>query len=124
MIPVIDIKVKECCEFGYNLSKQSNWIIGQAYCYDWNTTKEAALKKGLNLDSFLTFQIGYHLAMKNPKGSFLVWYAPIGEMFFLTATRKGSKTIPIRKLEDFIDFKGGNKDLIVPVKTKRRNRGE
>jgi hypothetical protein len=68
MIPVIDIKIKECSELGYDLSRQSNWIIGQAYCYEWDTTKEAALKQGINLDSFLAFQIGYHLAMKNPKG--------------------------------------------------------
>lgn len=68
MIQTIDIKVKEYCEFGYNLSKKSDWMIGQAYCYDWNTAKEAALKKSLSLDSFLTFQIGYQLAMKNPKG--------------------------------------------------------
>ncbi|MBI5846633.1 MAG: hypothetical protein HZB31_01525 [Nitrospirae bacterium] len=93
MIPEIDIKIKECSELGYDLSRQSNWIIGQAYCYEWDATKEAALKQGINLDSFLTFQIGYHLAIKNPKGKFLVWYVPFGEMFFLTVTRKG-KTIP------------------------------
>ena len=93
MIPANDIKIKECSELGYDLSRQSNWIIGQAYCYDWDTTKEEALKKGLNLDSFLTFQIGYHLALKSPKVSFLIWYVPFGEMFFLTVTRKG-KSIP------------------------------
>lgn len=94
MIPVVDIKVRDCCDFGYNLAKQSEWMIGQAYCYDWNVTKAAAIAAGLNMDNFLTVQISYHLGMKNPKGRFLVWYVPFGEMFFLTVTRKGSRVIP------------------------------
>lgn len=35
---------------------------------------------------------------------------------------QGRKTILIKRLEDFIDFKGGNRDLIVAVKTKRRSK--
>lgn len=63
MIQTIDIKVKECCEFGYNLSKQSNWMIGQAYCYDWNMVQSAAAKMNFNIDSLLTTHIGYYLAL-------------------------------------------------------------
>ena len=38
----------------------------------------------------------------------------------VASVKKGSGTAPIRKLEDFIDFRGGNRELMVPVKTKRR----
>ena len=57
-------------------------------------------------------------------------FAKLGEDWFdeywmnygVTTMKKGKKTIPIKRLEDFIDFKGGDRDLIVPVKGKRRKR--
>ena len=55
-------------------------------------------------------------------------FAKLGEDCFdeywinygVTKMKKGRKTIPIKKLADFIAFKGGDKDMIVPVKKKRK----
>jgi len=57
-------------------------------------------------------------------------FAKLGEEWFdeywmnygVTTMKKGRKAIPIRKLEDFVEFKGGDKKLIVPIETKRRKR--
>ena len=55
-------------------------------------------------------------------------FAKLGEDWFdeywmnygMLSIKRDDKAVPIRRLEDFIDFKGGNKELIVPIKTKRR----
>ena len=57
-------------------------------------------------------------------------FAKLGEDWFdeywmnygVTTMKKGRKTIPIKRLEDFIAFKRGDKDLIVPVATKRKRK--
>lgn len=36
--------------------------------------------------------------------------------------KKDGKTIAIKRLEDFVAFKGGDKDMIVPVEKKRREK--
>ena len=55
-------------------------------------------------------------------------FAKLGEDWFdeywmnygVTKMKKGRKTIPIKRLEDFVAFKGGDKDMIVPVTKKRK----
>ena len=55
-------------------------------------------------------------------------FAKLGEDWFdeywmnygVTKMKKGRKTVPIKRLEDFVAFKGGNKDMIVPIKRKRK----
>ncbi|MCK9560155.1 MAG: type II restriction endonuclease [Candidatus Marinimicrobia bacterium] len=55
-------------------------------------------------------------------------FARLGEKWFdeywmnygVTTWMKKGKAIPIRSIEDFLDFKGGDKSLIVPVKTKKK----
>lgn len=60
-------------------------------------------------------------------------FAKLGENWFdeywmnygVATMKKGRKSIPIKRLEDFIIFKGGRKkvkDLIVPVVTKRKKK--
>jgi hypothetical protein len=57
-------------------------------------------------------------------------FAKLGEDWFdeywmnygLTSMKRKGETITIRRLEDFIDFKGGNKKLIVPMVTKKRKK--
>jgi len=59
-------------------------------------------------------------------------FAKLGEDWFdeywmnygVTSMKKGGKTIVVKRLEDFIEFKGGDKSLIVPVLTKKRQKGE
>ena len=56
-------------------------------------------------------------------------FAKLGEDWFdeywmnygLTTMKKKRKTVVIRTIEDFIDFKGGDKKLIVPVVTKKKS---
>ena len=48
------------------------------------------------------------------------WFDEYWMNYGVASVKKGSRTAPIRKLEDFIDFRGGNRELMVPVKTKRR----
>ena len=55
-------------------------------------------------------------------------FAKLGEDWFdeywmnygMLSVKRDNKVVPIRRLEDFVDFKGGNRGLIVPIKTKRR----
>jgi len=55
-------------------------------------------------------------------------FARLGEQWFdeywmnynVTTWMKKGKATPIRSIEDFLDFKGGDKSLIVPVKTKKK----
>lgn len=55
-------------------------------------------------------------------------FAKLGEDWFdeywmnygMLSVKGDNKVVPIRRLEDFVDFKGGNRELIVPIKTKRR----
>lgn len=57
-------------------------------------------------------------------------FASLGEDWFdeywmnygVTTMKKKDKAITIRRLEDFIDFKGGDKSLIVPMITKKRRK--
>jgi hypothetical protein len=57
-------------------------------------------------------------------------FAKLGEDWFdeywmnygVTTMKKKGKAVPIRRLEDFIDFKGGDKSLIVPMITKKRRK--
>ena len=57
-------------------------------------------------------------------------FAKLGEDWFdeywmnygVTKMKKGRKTVPIKRLEDFVAFKGGDKDMIVPVKKKRKEK--
>jgi hypothetical protein len=59
-------------------------------------------------------------------------FAKLGEDWFdeywmnygVTSMKKGGKTIVIKRLEDFIEFKGGDKSRIVPVLTQKRQKGE
>ncbi len=50
------------------------------------------------------------------------WFDEYWMNYGVTTMKKGKRAIPIKRLEDFIEFKGGNKALIVPVKTKRKKR--
>ena len=55
-------------------------------------------------------------------------FAKLGEHVFdeywmnynVTTMLKAGKVTPIRRIEDFLEFKGGNQSLIVPMKTKRK----
>lgn len=55
-------------------------------------------------------------------------FAKLGEDWFdeywmnygMLSIKRDNKVVPIRRLEDFVDFKGGNRGLIVPIRTKRR----
>lgn len=55
-------------------------------------------------------------------------FAKLGEDWFdeywmnygMLSIKRDDKVVPIRRLEDFVDFKGGNRELIVPIKSKRR----
>ena len=55
-------------------------------------------------------------------------FAKLGEDWFdeywmnygLTTMKKKGKAVIIRRIEDFLDFKGGNKKLIIPVVTKKK----
>jgi hypothetical protein len=57
-------------------------------------------------------------------------FAKLGEDWFdeywmnygLTTMKRKDETITIRRLEDFVDFKGGNKKLIVPIVTKKKKK--
>ncbi|MDE2999521.1 MAG: restriction endonuclease [Gemmatimonadota bacterium] len=57
-------------------------------------------------------------------------FAKLGEHVFdeywmnynVTTMLKAGKVTPIRRIEDFLEFKGGNPSLIVPMKTKRKGR--
>lgn len=57
-------------------------------------------------------------------------FAKLGEEWFdeywinygVSTMIKDGKAVPIKRLEDFIEFKGGDKSMIVPIKTKRRRR--
>ena len=48
------------------------------------------------------------------------WFDEYWKNYGRRLTKRNGKEILIRRLEDFVDFKDGNKELIVPVKTKRR----
>ena len=55
-------------------------------------------------------------------------FAKLGEEWFdeywinykIATIKKGGKLSPIRRLADFVEFKGGDKSKIVPIKSKRR----
>ena len=55
-------------------------------------------------------------------------FAKLGEKWFdeywmnygMLSIKRDDRAVPIRRLEDFVDFKGGSKELIVPIKTKRK----
>lgn len=59
-------------------------------------------------------------------------FAKLGEDWFdeywmnygITSMRKGRKTIIIKRLEDFVAFKKGDKSKIVPVASKRKRKAE
>jgi hypothetical protein len=59
-------------------------------------------------------------------------FARLGEHWFdeywmnygVATMKKGRKTVPIKRLEDFVAFKGGDKSLIVPVVTKRKKQDD
>lgn len=59
-------------------------------------------------------------------------FAKLGEDWFdeywmnygVTSMRKGRKTITIKRLEDFVAFKKGDKSKIVPVASKRKRKAE
>jgi hypothetical protein len=59
-------------------------------------------------------------------------FSKLGEDWFdeywmnhgVTSMKKAGKTIAIKRLQDFVDFKGGNRSLINPVTTKRRKKSE
>lgn len=58
-------------------------------------------------------------------------FAKLGEDWFdeywmnygLTTMKRKGETITIRRLEDFIDFKRGDKNMIVPMATKKKKKG-
>lgn len=52
------------------------------------------------------------------------WFDEYWMNYGVTTMRRGGKTITIKRLEDFIEFKRGDKSLIVPVATKRKRRAE
>lgn len=52
------------------------------------------------------------------------WFDEYWMNYGVTTMKKGRKTVPIKRLEDFITFKCGDKSLIVPVVTKRKVRVE
>ena len=48
------------------------------------------------------------------------WFDEYWMNYGITTMKRGRETIAIKKLEDFVAFKGGDKALIVPTKKKRR----
>lgn len=48
------------------------------------------------------------------------WFDEYWMNYGKTIMKKGSESILIRRLEDFVEFKGGDKNLIVPIRRKRR----
>lgn len=58
-------------------------------------------------------------------------FAKLGEEWFdeywmnygVTTMMKKRKAVPIRSIEDFLDFKGGDKSMIVPMKSKKKGKG-
>jgi hypothetical protein len=50
------------------------------------------------------------------------WFDEYWMNYGITTMRCGGETITIKRLEDFIEFKRGDKNLIVPVATKRKRR--
>jgi len=59
-------------------------------------------------------------------------FAKLGEEWFdeywmnygVTTMIKKGKAIPIRSLEDFLEFKAGDKSKVVPLRSKKKSRGE
>lgn len=52
------------------------------------------------------------------------WFDEYWMNYGVTSMKKAGKTIAIKRLQDFVDFKGGDKSLINPVTTKRRKKSE
>jgi len=52
------------------------------------------------------------------------WFDEYWMNYGVTSMRKGRKTIAIKRLEDFVAFKKGDKGKIVPVATKRKRKAE
>lgn len=52
------------------------------------------------------------------------WFDEYWMNYGVTSMKKTGKTIAIKRLQDFVDFKGGDKSLINPVTTKRRRKSE
>ncbi len=48
------------------------------------------------------------------------WFDEYWMNFGIAKMRKGRKSISIKRLEDFVKFKGGDESLIVPMETKKR----
>jgi len=52
------------------------------------------------------------------------WFDEYWMNYGITTMRRSGETITIKRLEDFIEFKSGDRNLIVPVAKKRKRRAE
>ena len=48
------------------------------------------------------------------------WFDEYWMNYGLTTMKKGSDMVVIRRLDDFLSFKSGDKSLIVPMQKKRK----
>lgn len=50
------------------------------------------------------------------------WFDEYWMNYGLTTMKRGNEVFPVNRLIDFVDFKGGEKDLVVPIRRKRGRR--
>lgn len=48
------------------------------------------------------------------------WFDEYWMNYGMLSIKRDNEAVPIGRLEDFVDFKGGNRELIVPIRTKRK----
>jgi|GEM_PF-5243509 len=106
MLQRMQLRELNCCETGNDPATGRQAAIGQDFVYTWEPVREAATKRGLNLDSFITLPIAARLVDKHLSSPVMFWYAPLNDLFVVTVCSKRNVDFmnPLHALPGYAEY--------------------
>jgi hypothetical protein len=103
-----NVPVISASEMGIYPASDRSDTIGHNFVYRWQLAQGGALKRGFNLDQFLTLPLVSRLTSKQLKTPVTFWYTPLGEFFVVTVC--SSKEVdffdPLHGLPGYAEYAG------------------
>jgi hypothetical protein len=106
MLQRMQLREINCCETGSATATGRPAAIGQDFVYTWESVREAAMKRDINLDSFITMPIAARLVDKRLSSPVMFWYTPLNHLFVVTvcSKRKVDFMNPLHSLPGFAEY--------------------
>lgn len=106
MLPRLRLQQVNCCEMGFNPSTGREGAIGQDFCYAWDRVKAVAIKREVNLDTYVSLPLVARLFEKKLSSPVAFWYTPLNDLFVITVCSKRNVDFmdPLHSLPGYAEY--------------------